>query len=48
MWDFVEGLRARKELAGRLSTGISIGKLNQRIVGEFGMKVEEIKGRGKI
>ncbi len=48
LWDFVQGLRAREELAGRLSIGISIGKLNRRMADEFGMKVEEIKRRGKI
>ena len=48
LWDFVEGLRTKEELAGRLSIGISIGELNRRMADEFGMKVEEIKRRGKI
>ena len=44
---FHGGLRAKEELAGRLSNGISIGELNRRMVDEFGMKVEDIKRRGK-
>ena len=47
LWDFMEGLRAEEELPGRLSTGISIGELNRRMADEFGMKVEDIKRRGK-
>lgn len=45
--DFVEGLRARKELADRLPAGMSIGELNRRMADEFWMKVEDIKRRGK-
>ena len=45
--DFVEGLRGKKELADRLPAGISIGQLMGRVADEFGMKVEEIKRRGK-
>ena len=36
LWDFVEGLRTKEELAGRLSIGISIGELNRRMADEFG------------
>jgi hypothetical protein len=45
--DFVEGLRGRKELADRLPAGMSIGQLLGRVADEFGMKVEDIKRRGK-
>jgi len=45
--DFVEGLRGRKELADRLPAGLSIGQLLGRVADEFGLKVEEIKRRGK-
>jgi len=48
LWDFVEGVRRKEELAGRLSIGISIGELNRRMADEFGMKVEEIERGGKI
>ena len=45
--DFVEGLRGKKELADRLPGGMSIGQLMGRVADEFGVKVEEIKRRGK-
>jgi putative transposase len=45
--DFVEGLRGKKELADRLSAGMSIGQLMGRVADEFGVKVEEIRRRGK-
>jgi putative transposase len=44
---FVEGLRGRKELADRLPAGMSVGQLMGRVADEFGMKVEDIKRRGK-
>jgi REP element-mobilizing transposase RayT len=45
--DFVEGLRGRKELAARLPARTSIGQLLGRVADAFGLKVEEIKRRGK-
>jgi len=45
--DFVEGLRGREELADRLPAGMSISQLLGRVAEEFGMKVEDIKRRGK-
>ena len=45
--DFVEGLRRKKQLADRLPAGMSIGQLMRRVAEEFGMKVKDIKRRGK-